>query len=199
MESLLLLTVAISAFAATNLDDLFLLAAFFSNRSFSTITVVIGQYLGLSLLFLISMIASFIHLIVPSSWISLLGFLPVIIGIKNLMEIRKDDPHPESREIPPQKNSYPALQVALVTMANGGDNLGVYIPLLASLKTLEIAVVTLTFLVLTGLWCLLSYKMVNNRILGRKIRTYGHLILPLVLIAIGILIILRGGGLSLLW
>ncbi|HMK53577.1 MAG TPA: cadmium resistance transporter [Methanobacteriaceae archaeon] len=197
MDFLILLILATSAFIATNLDDIFLLAAFFSNNTFSTTNIVLGQYLGLSILILISIIASFIHLIVPSSVISLLGFLPVIIGIKNLWEIKKDKSNIGTLAQSPQKNSSSIMQVSLVTMANGGDNLGVYIPLLANLNPSDITVVVLTFLVLTGAWCLLSYKIVNNRFIERKIRTYGHIILPFVLIGIGIFIILRGGGLSL--
>lgn len=83
------------------------------------------------------------------------------------------------------------MQVALVTFANGGDNIGVYIPIFASLSLVEIAAVVLIFIALTGLWCIIGLKMVENRIIGSKIKNYGHLILPFVLIAIGVLIILR--------
>lgn len=83
------------------------------------------------------------------------------------------------------------LSVATVTIANGGDNLGVYMPLFATTSPFSFLIMVVTFLILVGLWCLLGFKLVNNRILGNKIRKYGHLILPFVMIFIGMVIILR--------
>ncbi|MEN6329161.1 MAG: cadmium resistance transporter [Methanobacteriaceae archaeon] len=201
METLILLTISVSAFIATNLDDLSLLAAFFSSRAFSNASVVLGQYFGFCILILVSIMASFLNLIIPSSLISLMGFLPILIGIKNLIDIKNnqgDDFKEQQSYFKQNKGTYPALKVAMVTMANGGDNLGVYIPLMASVDMGDTLGITMVFLILTGIWCILSYKLVNNRFMGRKIFTYGHLILPFVLIGIGIIILFRGGGISLL-
>jgi cadmium resistance protein CadD (predicted permease) len=66
----------------------------------------------------------------------------------------------------------------MVTVANGGDNLGVYIPLMASVETTDSLIIAAAFLILTGIWCILSYKLVYNRFIGEKILRYGHLILP---------------------
>jgi cadmium resistance protein CadD (predicted permease) len=118
METLILVSISISAFIATNLDDLFLLAAFFSSRNFSNTSVVLGQYLGLSILISISIIASFINLIVSSSVISLMGFLPILIGIKNLIEVNNKggDDYTESKLIYREnQGSYSTFKVALVT------------------------------------------------------------------------------------
>jgi len=201
MESLILLTISASAFIATNLDDLFLLVAFFSSKNFSNNAVVVGQYLGFCTLILVSIMASLVNLILPSDLISLLGFLPLLIGIKNLVEITNNHEN-NFKQIKnlnnEKKRRYPAINVAMVTLANGGDNLGVYIPLMASVNAGDMFVITLVFLILTGIWCLLSYKLVYNRIVGQKILNYGHLILPFVLIGIGIIILVRGGGISLL-
>ncbi len=84
------------------------------------------------------------------------------------------------------------LQVAMVTFANDGDNIGVYAPLFAGLGFLETMQVIFLFLVMTGLWCLFSFKLVDNRILGDKIGKYGHLIFPLILFGIEIIILLKG-------
>lgn len=130
-----------------------------------------------------------------------MGFLPILIGIKNLIDIKNnqgDDFKEQQSYFKQNKGTYPALKVAMVTMANGGDNLGVYIPLMASVDMGDTLGITMVFLILTGIWCILSYKLVNNRFMGRKIFTYGHLILPFVLIGIGIIILFRGGGISLL-
>lgn len=201
MESLiLLLTISASAFLATNIDDIFILTAFFSSKAFPNSSVVLGQYIGFGTLIIVSIMASFINLIVPSSIISLMGFLPILIGIKNLLEIKNIHDDFKDLESFNERNgrTYPAFKVALVTIANGGDNIGVYIPLMSSVNTWDTLGITLSFLILTGIWCFLSYKLVHNRLVGQKILNYGHLILPFVLIGIGIIILYTGGGISLL-
>lgn len=86
------------------------------------------------------------------------------------------------------------LQVSAVTFANGGDNLGVYIPLFLSMGILEIGLTIIIFMIMTGFWCILGYILVNNRIVGDKLESYGHLVLPLILILIGVGILLGGGN-----
>ena len=45
-----------------------------------------------------------------------------------------------------------------------------------------------------GLWCFIGYFMVSNRIVGNKLKRYGHIILPFVLILIGLGVLLGGGS-----
>ncbi|HEX7467746.1 MAG TPA: cadmium resistance transporter [Methanobacterium sp.] len=196
METAFLIIITLSAFIATNLDDIFILMAFFASSDFKKEEVVLGQYLGMIMLILISSLAYLFQLIIPSYWIGLLGIFPIIIGVRNLLNIRKDPAQQIPKKV--ENNSFSgktglkSFQIAGVTFANGGDNLGVYAPLFAGLDLQELLQVILIFLVMTGLWCFLSFKIVNNRIIGTKIRIYGHLILPFVLIAIGFYIILQG-------
>ncbi len=195
MEIIIGLT-AIFAFVATNLDDMFLLAAFFAHPTFQTRSVVLGQYFGFSILLLVSSLAYFAQFIIPSQWISLLGVFPIVIGIRNLIIIKKSREVEEGieDEIPEEKGKLlnKMVQVAAVTVANGGDNLGVYMPLFATMTSLSVLITAFVFFILVGVWCLLGYKFVNNRIMGSKIKKYGHLILPFVMIFIGVLIILKG-------
>ncbi len=196
METIIILT-AILAFISTNLDDLFLLAAFFTHPTFKTREIVLGQYIGFIIILMISSLAYFAQLVIPSAWISLMGILPIIIGIKGLISLKnpENDANALNDEIIEKKEGITynkILSVASVTIANGGDNLGVYMPLFASINPFSLVTMVLTFLILVGIWCVLGFKLVNNRILGNKIRKYGHLILPFVMIFIGLGIILKG-------
>jgi cadmium resistance protein CadD (predicted permease) len=56
--------------------------------------------------------------------------------------------------------------MALVTMANGGDNLGIYIPAFAVHSGHEIAVIAVVFAAMTALWCVSTHWMVNHPQLG---------------------------------
>ncbi|WP_144011639.1 cadmium resistance transporter [Methanobacterium paludis] len=52
--------------------------------------------MGILSLILISTLAYFFKFIIPTAWIGLLGIFPIIVGLKNLLELRKnnenDDP-----------------------------------------------------------------------------------------------------------
>jgi len=80
------------------------------------------------------------------------------------------------------------LAVAGVTIANGGDNLGAYIPLFASTPN-AIPVYASVFAAMTAVWCMFGYLLVNNRFASSVIRRYGRVTLPFVLIALGLYIV----------
>jgi cadmium resistance protein CadD (predicted permease) len=84
-----------------------------------------------------------------------------------------------------QRTHSQVLAVAGVTVANGGDNLGVYIPLFAS-ATGMIPLYVALVAAMTALWCSLGYLLVHNRLLGQHICRYGRVVLPFVLIALGL-------------
>jgi len=193
METLIILT-AISAFISTNLDDLFILAAFFANPEFKAKDVVLGQYLGFIVLLTASSLAYFAQFIIPSKWISLLGFIPIIIGIRSLFHLKKPQTDDSGEKINFRKYKWGQMMVsvALVTIVNGGDNLGVYMPLFASMDPFDLFLTGTIFWIMVGVWCFLGFKLVNNRVMGNKIKNYGHYILPFVMIVIGLLILLRG-------
>jgi len=85
-----------------------------------------------------------------------------------------------------------------VTMANGGDNIGIYAPSFAIRSRDEIALIALVFVAMTAFWCFAAHSMVNHPKLGKPIRRYGYRFAPIVLIGLGILIIYQAGSLGLL-
>ncbi len=192
------LGIGIAVFFSTNIDDLFLLAAFFADTRLNRLSIVLGQYLGIGALVLVSAVAALLALTIPDGWIALLGLVPLLMGLAKLRALRvstadtEDDS--DARRIQEQEHTaerrlgLPVLAVASVTVANGGDNVAVYVPLFATAFD-AIATYALTFAVMTGVWCALGYLLVNNKVLGGAIRRYGHIIVPVVLIALGIYIL----------
>ena len=191
------IAIAVMVFISTNIDDIFLLAAFFADKKLSPKSVVLGQFLGISALVAVSTLVAWMSLALPDGWISLLGLLPLYLGLKQVKSLWSDsDAESEDDEIQLQEHQMERsmhsqiLAVAGVTVANGGDNLGVYIPMFAnSLSAIPLFV--LVFAAMTMVWCLLGHVLVNNKVFGHWIRRYGHKILPVVLILLG-LDILKG-------
>jgi cadmium resistance protein CadD (predicted permease) len=186
-----LIAIGIAAFAATNIDDIFVLMIFFSSLTFPVRHVVLGQYIGIGLLIAIGAIGSLITLVVPTYVIGLMGIAPMAIGIKNLIQVRKKDNSP-SRQVVEYKHrsSLSFLAVATVTFSNGGDNIGVYVPLFSKYDSLsQITTLTAVFIAMTAVWCITSYYFVNHPLVASRIRHIGNIILPFVLIGLGIYIL----------
>jgi cadmium resistance protein CadD (predicted permease) len=187
-----LVAIGVAAFVATNIDDIFVLMMFFSALTIPVRQVVLGQYIGIGLLIAISALGSLIALVVPTYVIGLMGIIPITIGIRNLVKIRKKDRSPSKQVMQDKrdKSFLSFLTVAAVTFSNGGDNIGVYIPLFSKYNTVsQITALTVVFIAMTAVWCMASYYFVNHPLVVSRIRHTGNIILPFVLIGLGIYIL----------
>lgn len=207
MEILSTLSIAIGAFVATNIDDVFVLMMFFSqtDRAFRRRHVVIGQYIGFIALIAVSLLGFLGSFVVPKEWIGLLGLAPIAIGIHKFANRKSETKASEqiggvssSSSIVSGLLNPKIYGVAVVTFANGGDNIGIYTPLFASSDLLRLIVIVGAFLTLVGVWCFLGYKLTHQRTVAQVLFRYGHLIVPFVLIGLGVYIIVENETLRLL-
>lgn len=187
--------IAAVVYASTNFDDLLILAVFFADPRVRAGAVVAGRFIGLAALVIVSAAAALLALAVPAEWIALLGLVPLLLGLRLLPALFRNDLDPEADAghagvKGDVRRGYvaQAFSVAGVTLANGGDNLGVYIPLFASTPDAIVTYVAV-FSVMTLVWCALGYLVVNNPLIGSQIRRYGHVLLPVVLISLGLYIL----------
>jgi cadmium resistance protein CadD (predicted permease) len=84
--------------------------------------------------------------------------------------------------------------VAGVTAANGGDNLGVYVPVFTE-QFASIPTFVAIFAVMTGLWCVAGNLLVNHRLVAATMRRLAAKLLPWVLIVLGLCILAGARGL----
>ena len=182
--------VSTSAFISTNIDDLFLLVGFFSDRSFPRGQVFAGQILGMAAIVAISLAAASAALAISPQGVGLLGVAPIVIGIGKLLRLEKI----EEEE---QPTAVGILQVAAVTIVNGGDNIAAYTPIFANEGYREMSATLAIFAALTILWCFAALWLVRYTAWGKPLRRYGHILLPFILIGLGGLILYRSGALRL--
>ena len=183
---------ALALFAATNIDDIVLLSVWFANPRLTPRQIVVGQFLGIGALTAISGAAALAAIAIPEHWIALVGLVPLGLGLKQLWELRRssdddDDPNEAESRFESRSGSH-VFAVAAVTVANGGDNLAAYVPVFAA-DLRAIPTIAIVFVVMTAVWCAIGYALVNNPIVGRHLQRYGHIVVPLVLIALGIAIL----------
>lgn len=190
LELLLLPTLL---FVSTNVDDLFVLLAFLCDEGISAKSVIIGQFVSTAALFAVSVGCVMAAHTIPLKYIGLLGFAPILFGAIRLsrrLRRRKDDSVSTQRK--PSSSS--TLTVALVAIANGGDNITAYVPAFLGHSRGQIAVFGLVFLLLTGVWLAAAYFLTRHPRLGRPVRRVGYLFAPLVLIALGVVILKETGA-----
>ncbi|SNT11437.1 Cadmium resistance protein CadD, predicted permease [Streptosporangium subroseum] len=188
---------AAGLFAVTNIDDIVILALFFAQGAGhrgSTVRIVGGQYLGFAAILVVAVAAAFGATFLPESAIPYLGLLPLALGVKAAWQAWKNhrDGEGEEAEVKPGGPGLPA--VAAVTFANGGDNIGVYVPVFATAGTGGMSVYVAVFLVLVALWCLAGRFFATRPVIAKALARWGHILLPVVLIAIGALILIEGGA-----
>jgi cadmium resistance protein CadD (predicted permease) len=75
-----------------------------------------------------------------------------------------------------------------VTAANGGDNIGVYVPVFAQDLSAVPAYVAV-FAAMTVAWCVGGYLLVSHRLVAGTMRRVMKPLLPVVLIVLGLWIL----------
>ena len=212
-----LLLQAAGTFVVTNIDDIVVLSLFFArvgNSSKAKFSIVAGQYLGFSVLLALSVGFARAAELLPQSLLPYLGLLPLAMGLRaawvtwrQYRDRRKNHPAPQALDDDTHRVGAPAngpasawrglWQTAMVTLANGGDNLGVYVPIFATARASEVAIYIAVFLAGVGLWCLAGYLVVSRPTLAGLFERWGHVMFSLALIIIGSEILISGGAFGL--
>jgi len=190
---------AAGLFAVTNIDDIVILALFFAQGAGhrgSTRNIALGQYLGFTAILAVAVAAAFGATFLPDAAVPYLGLLPLGLGIKAAVQAwrhRHDTDEARSAAAGGPK----ALAVAAVTFANGGDNIGVYVPVFATAGIGGMTVHVVVFLVLVAVWVAAGRYFATRPAIAKALSRWGHVLLPVVLLGIGLLILVEGGAFGL--
>jgi cadmium resistance protein CadD (predicted permease) len=174
-----LFAATVATFAATNLDDLFLLTLLFA-RGVPTRRIATGQYLGFGTIIALSCLAVVLTFAVPAHWIRWLGLLPLGIGVRGLVKLRR----PGGTEAPlvqPQST----LAIASITLSNGADNVGVYLPFFR-LNSQKLWLILIVYAALVGVWCFAGRLLGRHPLVLQIIQRVGHWLVPVVFIGLGL-------------
>ncbi|MEW2399224.1 cadmium resistance transporter [Streptomyces sp. NPDC046862] len=190
---------AAGLFAVTNIDDILILSLFFAQGAGhrgSARRIVLGQYLGFAAILAVAVAAAFGATFLPESAIPYLGLLPLALGLKAAWQgwRHRGD---EDGERETTAGGPKALEVAAVTFANGGDNIGVYVPVFATAGVGGMSVYAGVFLALVAVWCFAGRFFATRPVIAEALSRWGHVLLPLILIALGLLILIEGGAFGL--
>ena len=217
---------AFVSFASTNIDDIFILTLFFSqiNNDMKIKHIVIGQYLGIGLLTIISIIGALGISVAPSEYVGFLGLVPIYLGVKAYFDYKKENKDNEDvtnqelrndtniRSMELEETTYiqekhrlnfarnfinpSVIKVFSLTLANGADNIGIYVPLFTSMNLMDIIVTVIIFILLIALWCFIGLKLSEHSFVQKNIEKYKHIFVPIIFICLGVFILKESEAIS---
>ena len=178
---------SIIAFISTNIDDILILTFIFTaNKNAKTYKIIFGKYLGMAILTAVSILSAMGLKLIDTKYLFLLGFMPIILGVKEIISNFKSS---ESDDKPNIEGS--VLSTAFLTIASGADNIGIYIPLFTGFNFTETLIGVIVFAVMTFLWCMLSKIIASFSKIQSITEKYKIYIIPAVYFILGIYIFFK--------
>lgn len=193
---------AAGAFIGTNIDDFVALLLLVLGQPIDRVRgwqLIAGQYLGFAGLLVISGLGAAGLSTVPVRWVGLLALVPLGMGawaIARNVGARNFSARPADANSAPLLVSS-VLGVAVITLANGGDNIAVYILLFRQSSAADMVATVLVFLVLLGAWCAAALLIGHRtRRLVLRMVWLNRWVNPAVFVLIGAILLLRTGVLN---
>ena len=188
---------ALAVYISTSIDYLFILLIIFSqsHTKKGLRQIFLGQYLGTGILVDISLFAAYVLNFIPQDWIiGLLGLIPIYLGIRVAFVGEEEEEEGEVIEKLGSRGTNRLFwTVSLITIASGGDNLGIYIPYFTSLSFPAIVTALIVFAISVAVLCYISYKLAKISFVSETLEKYERIIVPIVFIGLGIFIMIENG------
>nr|WP_221243438.1 cadmium resistance transporter [Micrococcus sp. TA1] len=191
---------AIGLFLVTNIDDIIVLSLFFgrgAGQRGTTARILVGQYLGfVGILGAAVLVSLGAEAFLPPEVIPYFGLIPLGLGLWAAWQgWRGDDDDDDEAKI--EGKNVAAWTVAGVTFANGGDNIGVYVPVFLSVGPGAVVAYCVVFLVLVAGLVGLAKFVATRRPIAEVLERWEHILFPIVLIGLGVFILVSGGAFGL--
>jgi cadmium resistance protein CadD (predicted permease) len=159
----------------------------YGSKKYTASEIMSGQYAGLGILLLLSFLISLLGYIIDPRLIGLLGFFPIYLAVKQFIALFNKNN--EDNKITSSSGKSGFLSIAVVTIANGGDNIGVYVPLLSAFKWIAKFQLMIVFAIMVYLWCGSAKYLSEHPWMARPLNKYGHILVPMVLLCLGLFIL----------
>jgi cadmium resistance protein CadD (predicted permease) len=192
---------AIGLFMVTNIDDIIVLSLFYARgagQRGTTGKILAGQYLGFgAILAAAVLVALGARSFLPEDAIPYFGLIPLVLGLLAAWQAWRSDDDDDDDDAKVSGKSLSVLTIAAVTFANGGDNIGVYVPVFATVGTAGIVAYSIVFLALVAVLVAAARFVATRKPIAEVLERWEHILFPIVLIGLGIAILVEGGAFGL--
>lgn len=192
---------AIGLFIATNIDDIVILSLFFGRgqgQPGTTRRILAGQYLGFLGILGAAVAAAFgAQVLLPETILPHFGLIPLGLGLWAAWQAWRNRGQDDDDEAQLEGKRVSVWTVAAVTFANGGDNIGVYVPVFVSVSWSAVLAYCIVFLLLVAALVFLAKWISSRKPIAEALERWEHILFPAVLIGLGIVILVSGGAFGL--
>lgn len=187
---------AIGLFIATNIDDIVILSLFFGRgrgQPGTTRRILLGQYLGFAgILGAAVLVALGAEALLPEEVLPYFGLIPLGLGLWVAWQTwRTRDEEGDEAQLRGKRVS--VWTVAAVTFANGGDNIGVYVPVFINVCWTAVLAYCVVFLLLVSLLVFIARFIATRKPIAEALERWEGVLFPVVLIGLGTIILVSGG------
>ena len=85
----------------------------------------------------------------------------------------------------------------MITFANGGDNIGVYVPVFITVGPTAMVAYCIAFLAMVAVLVAIAKYVATRKPIAEVLERWEHILFPIVLIGLGVVILLEGGAFGL--
>lgn len=189
---------AVGLFLVTNIDDIIVLSLLFARgagQPGTTAKITAGQYFGFGAILAAAILITLgARSLLPEGAIPYFGLIPLLLGLYAAWQAWKD--HDRDDDQAPGR-TLSVWMVAGITFANGGDNIGVYVPVFLAVGPAATAAYMVVFLVLVAVLVMVARFVATRRPIAEVLERWEHVLFPIVLIGLGIAILVEGGAFGL--
>lgn len=153
--------------------------------------VYVGQQFGMTFIIIMAILAVYgISSFFTGKWTGLIGFLPIIMGIMELVEGDEDG---ESQEVLQKSAIFSnlTLRVALIAIVGGAEELAIFIPYFSSLESQALLLALITSVIMVPIWCAICHRLSSMKNVYRLLKRYERIIIPVVFIGIGLKVLIE--------
>lgn len=188
---------AVGLFLVTNIDDIIVLSLFFAQGAGirgTTRAILLGQYLGFGVILAASvLVAVGATTSLPDEAIAYFGLIPLLLGVYAAWRAWRGREEGDDEQKTAGKKVAIGT-VAAVTFANGGDNIGVYVPVFVTVGIPAVVAYSIVFLVLVVVLVVTARYLATRKPIAEVLERWEHVLFPIVLIGLGVFILAEGGA-----
>ncbi len=179
------------SYASTNVDNLLLAVLLLGANRDQQWAVKLGVVTAAVAVMLVCAAGLVVRYTLDAGLVGYLGLLPIVLAVRHLLSGSGELPEEStgaSRLAAPDARSAWLTTTALM-VANSGDTIALFLPLLAETKAAVLPLVAGSYVITAVLWAMLAWGLASRPWVARAMDRYGNKLLPWIMIGVGIYIL----------